>query len=248
MENFAEKYKNFTNIDLLTIIREAAQYKPEALDAAKTELSNRNIGLEEMELVDQQFASVDTFNNQLHSMSSLPSRILAYMEPIKDEEGKLTPEGWLRIFIISQVVIGLWQAYHIIIGLIAAFSANTIFVNFTNQFLLLFSLMLIIASIFLLIRKSYWGWALVLGSTIIYLLSLLKKLYLYYIYSKDGYLRQFYSFSWQDGFWLAVQAGFLTFLLQPVIRDLFKVDKKIIINTIIVTISFLLLLYVVPKL
>jgi hypothetical protein len=47
MNQFSERYKTFSNSDLLRVIENQSDYQPEAVEAAKTEINQRNLSDEE---------------------------------------------------------------------------------------------------------------------------------------------------------------------------------------------------------
>jgi len=48
MNQFTERYKTITNADLLRVIENQSDYQPEAVEAAKTEINQRNLSDEEL--------------------------------------------------------------------------------------------------------------------------------------------------------------------------------------------------------
>lgn len=48
MNQFTERYKTYTNSDLLRVIETQSDYQPEAVEAAKTEINQRNLSDEEL--------------------------------------------------------------------------------------------------------------------------------------------------------------------------------------------------------
>jgi hypothetical protein len=48
MNQFTERYKSFTNSDLLRVIENQSDYQPEAVEAAKTEINQRNLPDQEL--------------------------------------------------------------------------------------------------------------------------------------------------------------------------------------------------------
>nr|HMU05461.1 hypothetical protein [Saprospiraceae bacterium] len=55
MNEFEEKFKSFDNRKLLKIVEEYEKYQKEAVDAAKLELSKRNLSEEEVQAVKDEF-------------------------------------------------------------------------------------------------------------------------------------------------------------------------------------------------
>ncbi|MBB3696550.1 hypothetical protein KMW28_24035 [Flammeovirga yaeyamensis] len=49
MNEFKERYKSFSNIDLLRIIENKSEYQPIAIEAAETEIDERNISVQEQQ-------------------------------------------------------------------------------------------------------------------------------------------------------------------------------------------------------
>ncbi|ANQ51690.1 hypothetical protein MY04_4352 [Flammeovirga sp. MY04] len=45
MNEFKERYKSFSNIDLLRIIENKSEYQPIAIEAAEAEIEERNISV-----------------------------------------------------------------------------------------------------------------------------------------------------------------------------------------------------------
>ncbi|MEM6803019.1 MAG: hypothetical protein AAF696_16560 [Bacteroidota bacterium] len=56
MKTHTEKFKSYTNRQLLEMLQESKDYLPEAVEAAKEELTQRNISIEERETIHAAFA------------------------------------------------------------------------------------------------------------------------------------------------------------------------------------------------
>ncbi len=50
MNEFSERYKTFTNSDLLRVIEDQADYQSEAVEAAKSEIEQRNLSDQEQSI------------------------------------------------------------------------------------------------------------------------------------------------------------------------------------------------------
>jgi hypothetical protein len=116
MNEFQERFKNFDNRKLLKIIEDAENYQSIAVEAAKLELSNRNVSDEEVQSIKGEFkdkqAEIDKRKGQIRNVENkakeIGTELFETVSPIQKE-----PQTIDRKINLIVIVFGILAAYQI---------------------------------------------------------------------------------------------------------------------------------------
>lgn len=258
--DFHDKYKDYSNIDLLKIVRRPSEYQVAAVDAATQILSAREVTQSDLEQVDNYFDEIHTeTKRKTDKINSYKEKTADFFEPVLKPTGEVKPEKWLNILLLIIGLQYLWTLYLNISDLVRfakyviecksyGFDNNTETVSywtcFTSQFdpLIFFQLLTLIyvpIIFYLLFKRKRWGWILLFADTLFGLISSVSQSYLFFKYQQ---YHQGDTFSFLT--LIIIKGLFVFFLWRNYISDFFNVTnetkKKIAIVTTIVTVLFIL--------
>src|SRR5882762_8938072 len=95
--NFHDKYKDYSNIELLKIVRQPNEYQTDAVDAATSILKEREISETDIQHIDAYFKEIDT-KAKLKSdkINSYKGKAADFLEPILKPGAEVKPVKWLN--------------------------------------------------------------------------------------------------------------------------------------------------------
>lgn len=165
--NFAEYYKTISNTELLSILENPTDYLPEALEAANTELTKRNLSENEIKeiknLFQSQKAQKEKQQQKIKAVEiALKGKAKVFLDTLNPIQPDLpTTERTIRSIVI---VFGLIFLYSVVsnYGLIRFFLHDFRLSPFTTIFTFLPFILLLIAIITFWKRKRI-GWTLLVA-------------------------------------------------------------------------------------
>lgn len=233
MSQFSEKYKTFSNTDLLRVLENERDYLPEAIEAANKELSSRCLSDDDMELakVELEKEQEDTIKNKerqkeiKNTLKKKGTGIVDYFNPIENEDEKQddqTPPKVINTISIVFCIIAILQIatqWDLLIGLLRNPEWDF------SIFMFLFPLLIApVAAILFWIKKRV-GWVLLS----IYLgFALMGFLWMLFISFDPTYLLGSLFFT-----------GTLWVICQQRIRNVYKISTDAMYLTIIATIAII---------
>ena len=165
MGQFSERYKTFSNQELLKLLDNQSGYEPEPISDAKTELKNRNLseselieGKKELEIWQQEKFQENEKRLQFeHKIENLKSSIVKSLNPIQTEAPSTK-----RFILLISIVFG------IIAGIRWFNEFEFIWYLFTDSYaewgiselITFLPLMIITVSVILFWFRKRWGWIL----------------------------------------------------------------------------------------
>jgi hypothetical protein len=258
--DFHDKYKDYSNIELLKIIKRPNEYQISAVDAAAQILSSREISHTDIELVDNYFNEIDTeAKRKMDKITSYKEKTADFFEPVLNPTAEVKPEKWLNILLLVIGLQYLWTLYLNFSDLIIftkyvidcksyGFDSNAETVSywtcFSSRFdpLVFFQILTLIyvpIIFYLLFKRRRWGWILLFADTLFGLISTVSQSYIFFNYQQYHHGDTF-SFFIQ----IIIKGLFVYFLWRKYISDFFNVTmetkKKTAIITTIVTVLFIL--------
>lgn len=97
--DFYQQFKDFSNADLLKIIRKPAGYQPEAIAIATQIINDRNLTAEEIQLIDNHFIDKDNSERAKKERAyALKNKASDFLEPVLHPGEQVDPRKWLNIF------------------------------------------------------------------------------------------------------------------------------------------------------
>lgn len=165
MNPFAERYKTYTNVDLLRVINTPRDYQPSAIEAAREELALRNLSTDELEnakseLEDEKRELIRKKEKREAIQDSIKEKgnvIPDYINPIqksKPRSAKLITSIFLVFMLIS--VLQVVAQYDLAISLFSDSLSEWDF----SVVLFLYPLVMTPVSVFLFWRRLKIGWVL----------------------------------------------------------------------------------------
>jgi len=225
MNQFTEIYKLKSNSDLIRIIKNPTEYQELALEAAKEELFERGVtekDINEAEIVDIKKEEVD------YIITPIFKRINLYF-------GSNTTED--NIILSLSVLLGLWS----IIGLLQSWGlfkyalSDISNIDFSIFIFLLIMIIPPMATVLFWKRKKI-GWILLAILLTYSMLESIIKFLNAYLYDKPDII---------INFGIAIVFGLLLYLVcKPKIREIYRVNNKIMIHAIGWTFCYILVLYI----
>ncbi|MBO9203508.1 MULTISPECIES: hypothetical protein [Niastella] len=228
--DFSQQYKDYSNVDLLKIVRQAENYQATAVAAAQDILRDRKISDEEMSAVDQYLQDLDNAEkDKKEKMDALKNKVTDFLEPVIHPSEKVEPGKWVNILLLVIAVQYVWMLYKTVWALIRFFQCRLCTFDVSVIFLLL-TLMYIPFIFFLLFKKRRWGWILLFADNVFALISGLGQSYIFFKYQSihNGNTISFLLP-------LLIRAAFVAFLWRDPIASHFGAMQETKKNTAFIT-------------
>lgn len=258
--DFRDKYKDYSNIDLLKIVRRPKEYQVAAVDAATEILTAREVSPNDIEQVDKYFDELDSEAKlKTDKINSYKEKTADFLEPVLNPTTEVKPERWLTILLFVMGLQYVWTLY-INIRDLAKFvnyivdcksygfdntngtvSYWTCFSSYFNPFIFFQIVTLIYIPIifYLLFKRRRWGWILLFADNLFGLILAVSQSYIFFKYQQYHHGDAF-SFFTQT----LIKGLFVFFLWRNYISDFFgvtmEIKKKTAIITTILTILFII--------
>ncbi|MDP4265796.1 MAG: hypothetical protein Q8941_24980 [Bacteroidota bacterium] len=253
--DFSEYYKTLSNAELLSILENSGDYQPAAIEAAKKEFSGRQISDKEISEAKQSLiASRLQKEKQTEKIRVIEDKVKKNVYTIFDSINPVQREAPTAEKIIRSVVIVFSLLFLFLVT--QNFKVIPIYIKdisrspFESVSILLPFVIIPVATILFWKRKA-GGWILLIFFVIYSVIDILLSFILEFRLKSSGIpaLDRFFpkpsleTYIFPFLFWVAV----LYTLCKASIREAFKIDKQIMIITIvtsaIITIFFLLVVY-----
>ena len=258
--DFYDKYKDYSNIDLLKIVRRPSEYQVAAVDGATQILSEREITQSDIDQVDNYFDEIDTeTKRKTDKINSYKEKATDFFQPVFEPTSEVKPEKWLNILLLVIGLKCLWTLYINVSDLVRfvkfvidcksyGFDNSTETVSYWTCFSTRFdplvffqivTLTYVPVIFYLLFKRKRWGWILLFADTLFGLISLISQSYVFFKYQlyHQGDTLSFFT-------QIIIKGLFVFFLWRNNISDFFnvtmEVKRKTAIVTIIVTVLFIL--------
>jgi hypothetical protein len=198
MNEYQERFKNFDIRKLLKIIEDAENYQSIAVEAAKLELSNRNVSDEEVQSIKDEFkdrqTKVDKRKRQIrkaeNKAKAISTELLKTVSPIQKE-----PQTIDRKINLIVIVFGLLATYQIFkeFGMIQFMFTNS-FAEWDFSMVLYFLPMIILPiAVFLFWKRNKIGWIL-MGAFFVYnIVNAIRMFFLNWEWNKEDEYTNDYS-------------------------------------------------------
>ena len=240
--NFYERYKDYSNIDLLKIAKRPGEYQPEAVAMANQLLNERQVISEEILFVDRYYEDIDNaIRNQKEKIDSYKEKVADFFQPIIHPTEKVEPAKWLNILLFIIVLQYAWSFYKTIRSLIRFLNCSYCRWDIL-YFVEILNLLYIPFIFYLLYKRKRWGWILLFADNLFTLISRLSQSYIFFKYQSihQGSTTSFL-------FPILVKALFVFFLFRDSIANYFNINsdtkKKTAVALTIGTSFFILLMY-----
>ena len=240
--DFHEQFNNYSNIDLLKIVRQPANYQPAAVTVAQEILHTRQVTEEELAAVDQYFLGVDnSAKDKQEIINTVKNKLTSFLEPVLQPGVKAGSYKWINLL---YVVILLQYAWTFLVS--AGFLVRYLGCNYCKfsriNAIDLLDLLEIGVIFYLLFNRRRWGWILLFADNLFALISRISQSYIFFNYQSihGGSTASFLVP-------IFIRAAFVAFLWRESIAGHFGVPpetkKKTAFITIIGTLLYVLIVY-----
>jgi hypothetical protein len=240
--NFHQQYKDYSNIDLLKIVRQPANYQLAAVAAAEDLLRERQVSSEEISAVDQYFLDMENSEkDKKEKVSALKNKVTDLLEPVLQPGEEVKPNKWLNVLLVTIAFQYAWTLFSTAAGLIPFFQCTYCSFDFTILFSLL-TLIYVPIIFYLLFKRKRWGWILLFADNLFVSISKISQSYIFFKYQSvhHGNTTSFLLP-------ILIRAAFATFLWRGSIANHFGVTgntkKKTALITTAGTLLFILTVY-----
>jgi hypothetical protein len=240
--DFYKQYKDYSNIDLLKIVRQPANYQSNAIAAAEDILRDRQLSPEDISIVDQYFLNIENLEkDKKEKIDALKYKVTDFLEPLFPHNEKVEPKKWLNILLLTIAVQYAWTLFKTVERLIRFFQCN--YCSFDVTVVMgLFTLIYVPIIFFLLFKKRRWGWILLFADNLFVLISAISQSYIFFEYQSvhQGSMTSFLVP-------ILIRVAFMSFLWRDSIANLFGIPhetkKKTALITSAATLLFIFIMY-----
>ena len=218
--DFYQLYKDYSNIDLLKIVKRPAEYQPAAVTVATQILSERQVTAEEIHFIDQYFEGIENSAKvKKEKVAAIKTKADDFFEPVLHPSEKVEPSKWVNILL---VVIGIqyaWALFSTAKRLISFLQCD--YCNLDIIFLAeVLTLLYVPLIFFLLFKRRRWGWILLFSDNLFSLISRVTQSYIFFKYQSIHH-------GDTTSFLLAIflKAAFVFFLWRESISNYFGVTQ-----------------------
>jgi hypothetical protein len=241
--NFLDQYKDYSNIELLKIVRQPNEYQTEAVEAATTILKEREIAETDLQQVDTYFNEIEVKAKiKSDKLNSYKEKATDFLQPIIKPGPEVKPAKWLNILLLFIALQYLWMFYNSVKRFVSFSKCNSCTFDITMT-LTLVTLIYVPVIFFLLFKKSRWGWILLFADNLFTFISQLFQSYIFFEYPEfrsDGISAFLLP--------ILIKAVFIFFLWRVPISDFFGVTKNAKKDTAIITTVCAIILFVTMEL
>jgi hypothetical protein len=219
--DFHQQFKDYSNIDLLKIVRLPANYQPAAVKAAEDILSERQISADEISVADQYIQDIENSEkNKKEKIDVLKHRVTDFLEPVINPSEKVEPDKWVNILLLVIGIQYAWTIFKTVKVLIDYFQCT--YCTFDIAIVIsLWSLIYIPVIFFLLLKRRRWGWILLFADNLFVLISSVSQSYIFFKY-QHIHQGDTTSFLVQ----IFIRAAFVSFLWRNSITEHFGVSYE----------------------
>jgi len=241
--DFHEQFKDYSNIDLLKIVRQPANYQVTAITAAEDILSTRQVSEEEISVVDQYLLDIENSEkDKKEKINALKSKVTDFLEPVLEPSEKTEPNKWVNIMLLILGILYVWTLFNTARSLIRFLQCSYCEFNIG----IIFGLLPAIYTPFifyLLIKRRRWGWILLFAENLYVLISGICNAYFFFKY--QGY---YHGVTASYLLPLLIRATFAIFLWRDYIVNYFGVTyetkKSTALYTTGATLLFVLVMFI----
>ncbi len=244
--NFEEKYKNYTNYELLQITQNPTDYQDGAVLAAATILKERNY-LAEAVLEEQEHYLISFEKNHTGIEERIENLKSSFSKFFKDLAAPLTsgkPVKYINAILLIAIWFSLSQgyAYFKIIRFIIAYSSFVY--DYPIVFFAIINLTVLIGGIYLFSKGEKMGW--ICLSIVILVTAFNFLLNLYYMHKSDRLVESMpltVKYIMKRFLFVTLMISALTLLFKKEITGYYEISKKIILNTVTVALVIFLVIF-----
>lgn len=221
---FLNRFSNYSNVELLRIIKRPDDYQPDALKAAIEIIATRKVTDNDQKEVEEYYETIaQNDKKKREQFELLKKKANNLFEPILQPTSSITPSKWLNIFLLAVAAQFIWSFCMTIKSMISFYEC--IGCGFDITYLGSFLNLIYIPLVFYLFyKRNKWGWILLFGDNLFSVLSSLSQSYIFFKY------QTIHQGDTGDFIWtLIIKSVFVVFLWREDIASYFNIlptDKK----------------------
>jgi hypothetical protein len=174
--NFYDEYKNYSNIELLKIIKRPDDYQPTAVEAAKQILQERTVSEDEVSEADNYYQSINKAKQlKKDKVDVYKEKVTDFLEPVVKPGPEVSPAKWVNILLVAITLQYVWSLFNTARSLISFLKCKTCRFEIIT-FLPFVSLVYVPVIFYLLFKKRRWGWILLFADNLFVLILQLDNL------------------------------------------------------------------------
>jgi hypothetical protein len=240
--DFYQLYKDYSNTELLKIVKRPAEYQPAAVAVATQILTERQVITEEIQLVDQHFHDIDNAKKaKKEKIDALKGKATDFFEPVLHPRENVEPNKWVNILLFVIAIQYAWSLFGTLRRLIGFVQCDYCSLDITF-FAELLTLLYVPLIFFLLFKRRRWGWILLFADNLFSLISRVSQSYIFFKYQSIHH-GDTTSFLLP----IFIKAAFVFFLWRDPIANHFGIvhetKKKTALVTTAGTLLFILIMY-----
>jgi len=169
--DFYQLYKDYSNTDLLKIVKQPGDYQPAAVSIATQILHERQITPEEILYVDQFYQDIESSKRaKKEKFDTVKNKATGFLEPVLYPTEKIEPTKWINILLLVIAIQYAWTLFNILKRLIN-FLKCTNCPFFITDFADILTLLYVPIIFILVFKKKRWGWILLFADNLFALIS-----------------------------------------------------------------------------
>ncbi len=223
MNQFLDRYYNYSNYELLKIIKRPENYQLEAIQAAEKILKDRIVSDDDINQVEKYYQEID-YQKKItqEKRESIYKNLNAHFNVFANTNNILDVEKWLNIYLLfmaGELLIKLYKFVRFVI----TFKENCEFctLDFSDYFYVIFDCLFIPIVGFLLYKRKRLGWVLLIAKSTITLMY-------YFAYSSaliffNTFFLSYISFLLWVFF---INIATLIFFWKTEVAELFNISKQ----------------------
>ncbi|MEJ8819267.1 hypothetical protein [Lacibacter sp. H407] len=240
--DFYEQYKDYSNYDLLKIVKQPDAYQPAALAAASQILSERQVTAEEVQLANDYFHNIEKLAKaKKEKVDQIKTKAVDLFEPVLYPSEKVEPAKWVNIFLLVIAIQYAWSLFKLIKRLVNFFQCSHC--RFDIFFFVeLLTLLYVPIIFFLLLKRRPWGWILLFADNLFSLILSVSQSHSFFKYQSIHEGDTFYFLVP-----ILIKTAFLFFLWSAPISTHFNINqeakKKTALTAATITLLFIAVMY-----
>ena len=217
---FLNTFQQYSNVELLKIVKRPADYQPEAINAAAEILTSRNVSEQELNEVEFFYYNIDLKEQEKQEkLNAINDKVTDFLEPLLQPKTETNPGKWLNVFLLFIAIQYLWYIFKTVERFIDFYKNHYLFdFTYAGDVLTLFYVPLVF---YLLYKRKKWGWILLFADAAFSGSSLLSESWILFKY-QDIHHGNVSTFLWS----VFAEVALVIFLWRPEIADWFGIDEK----------------------
>lgn len=180
--DFYQEYKEYSNTELLKIVKQPTDFQPAAVAVAQQILTERGVTNEEMQLVDDYYRDIhNTARLQTEKIELFKNKVADLLEPVLHPGEKVEPDKWVKILLLAIGIQYAWTLLNAVGKLVTVFQCKYCHFDFAFVGDIL-TLLYVPFIFFLLFKRRRWGWILLFADNLFSLILRLSESYPFFKY------------------------------------------------------------------